>query len=96
MNRKRLVLACGLLLCIVGISCEKTQVSVSPELKLSFETIKTQNAIPAEYGELEGVVPDGPHLARMFFEKSDKSIVVVTINMDDGFVRDHVLVIPRK
>jgi hypothetical protein len=96
MDRRRLILACGVLLCIVGTSCEKVQMSVPPELKLSFETIKTQNSIPAEYGELEGVVADGPHFAKMFFEKSDKSIVVVTINMDDGFLRDHVLVIPRK
>ena len=42
MNGNRLVLACGLLLCLVGISCEKTQTAVRPELKLSFETIKTQ------------------------------------------------------
>jgi hypothetical protein len=96
MNSRTLILVCGLLLCIVGISCEKTQVAVPPELKLSFETIKTQNSIPAEYGELEGVVADGSHFARMFFEKPDKSIVVVTVNMDDGFLRDHVLVIPRK
>ena len=50
MNGNRLILACGLLLCLVGISCEKTQMPVRPELKLSFETIKTQNSIPAEYG----------------------------------------------
>ena len=96
MNGKRLIFVCALLLCIVGVSCEKTPMSISPELKLSFETIKTQNSIPAEYGELEAVLSDGPHFARMFFERSDKSIVVVTVNMDDGFVRDQALVIPRK
>lgn len=96
MNWNRLVLACGLLLCLVGISCEKAQTPVRPELKLSFETIKTQNSIPAEYGELEGVVVDSPNLARMFSEKEDKSIVVVTVNVADGFLQDRVLVIPRK
>jgi hypothetical protein len=96
MNGNRLVLACGLLLCLVGIYCEKTQMPVRPELKLSFETIKTQNSIPAEYGELEGVVVDSPNFARMFFEKEDKSIVVVTVNVADGFLQDRVLVIPRK
>ena len=96
MNGNRFVLACGLLLCLVGISCEKTQTAVRPELKLSFETIKTQNSIPAEYGELEGVVVDSPNLARMFFEKEDKSLVVVTVNVADGFLQDRVLVIPRK
>ena len=96
MNGNRLVLACGLLLCLVGISCEKTQMPVPPELKLSFEKIKSQNAIPAEYGELEGVVLDSPNVARMFFEKDDKSIVVVTVNVADGFLQDRVLVIPRK
>ena len=90
------VLGCGLLLCLVGISCEKAQMPVRPELKLSFETIKTQNSIPAEYGELEGVVVDSPNLARMFFEKEDKSIVVVTVNVADGFLQGRVLVIPRK
>ena len=96
MNGNRLVLACGLLLCLVGISCEKAQMQVRPELKLSFETIKTQNSIPAEYGELEGVVVDSPNLARMFFEKEDKSLVVVTVNVADGFLQDRVLIIPRK
>ena len=96
MKGNRLVLACGLLLCLVGISCEKAQMPVRPELKLSFETIKTQNSIPAEYGELEGVVVDSPNLVRMFFEKEDKSIVVVTVNVADGSLQDRVLVIPRK
>jgi hypothetical protein len=95
MDGKRLIVACGLLLCLVGISCERTQTPVRPELKLSFETIKTQNGIPVEYGELEGVVLDTPNYARMFFEK-DNSIVVVTVNMEDGFLRDRVLIIPRK
>jgi hypothetical protein len=96
MDGKKLILASGLLLCLAGISCERTQTPVRPELKLSFETIKTQNGIPAEYGELEGVVLDTPNYARMFFEKEDKSIVVVTVNMEDGFLRDRVLIIPRK
>jgi hypothetical protein len=96
MNGNRLILACGLLLCLVGVSCEKTQMPVRPELKLSFETIKTQNSIPTEYGELEGVVVDSPNFARMFFEREDKSIVVVTVNVADGFIQDRVLVIPRK
>ena len=96
MNGNRLILACGLLLCLVGISCEKSRALVRPEQKLSFETIKTQNSIPAEYGELEGVVVDSPNLARMFFEKEDKSLVVVTVNVADGFLQDRVLVIPRK
>jgi hypothetical protein len=96
MNVNRLILACGLLLCLVGISCEKTQMPVRPELKLSFEAIKTQNSIPAEYGELEGVVSDSPNFARMFFEKEDGSIIVVTANVVDGFLQDRVLVIPRK
>ena len=96
MNKNRLFLVCGFLLCLVGISCEKAQTPVRSELKLSFETLKTQNSIPAEYGELEGVVVDTPNLARMFFEKEDKSIVVVTVNVADGFLQDRVLVIPRK
>ena len=96
MNRKRGILVCALLLCIVAVSCQKTQMTVPPNLKLSFETIKTQNSIPEEYGELEGVVVDSPNVARMFFEKDDKSLVVVTVNMEEGFLRDRVLVIPRK
>jgi len=96
MDGKRLILACVLLLSMMGISCEKSQTPVSPEQKLSFETLKTKNSIPAEYGELEGVVVGSPHFARMFFEKDDKSIVVVTLNVDEGFLRDQVLVIPRK
>lgn len=67
-----------------------------PELKLNFEPIKTPNSIPAEYGELEGVVNTSPHFAKMFFEGEDKSIVVVTVNVDDGYIQDRVLIIPRK
>ena len=96
MNWKRFILVCGILLCIAAVSCEKTQTPVPPGLQLNFETIKTQNGIPAEYGELEGVAVDSPHFARLFFEKDDKSIVVVTVNVDDGFIRDRALVIPRK
>ncbi|MFN8006934.1 MAG: hypothetical protein U0V70_07925 [Terriglobia bacterium] len=96
MNGKRIILACGLLICIAGISCGRTRIPVPPELKLSFEKIRTPNAIPAEYGELEGVVHDKPHHAKLFFEKEDKSIVVVTVNVEEGSLSDQVLVIPRK
>ena len=96
MDGKKLILPCAFLLSMMGISCEKSQPPVSPEQKLSFETLKTRNSIPAEYGELEGVIVDSPHFARMFFEKDDKCIVVVTLNVDEGFLRDQVLVIPRK
>ena len=74
MNGKRWMLACALFLCIAGVSCQKAQAPIPPNLKLSFETIKTQNSIPEEYGELEGVVVDSPNVARMFFEKDTKAL----------------------
>jgi hypothetical protein len=97
MNGKWLIFAGALLLCIGAISCEKTVTQPGPSgLQLSYESLKTQNSIPLEYGNLVGVAVNAPGYARLFFEKPDKTIVVVTVNVDKGSLSDRVLVIPRK
>ncbi len=96
MNGKWLIITCALLLCIGVVSCQKTGTTIPPERQLGFESFKAQNSIPLEYGNLVGVSIDAPANARMFFEKPDKTIVVVTVNVEKGWLPDHVLVIPRK
>jgi len=96
MKGKTLVFVCGFLLCILTVSCQKIFTPLPVTLQLDTESLKTQNSIPLEYGNLVGATMDSPGYARLFFEKPDKTIVVVTVNVDKGWLPARVLVIPRK
>jgi hypothetical protein len=82
----------------LGLSaCEK--IKPAPEWKAVAppKAIAMSDAIPLEYGDLIGVVPgEAPGWARLYFQRADKSIVVVVVNGDAGYIGDRVVDFPRR
>jgi len=79
-------------------SCErlKPENKAGRQLKIErFESIPAL-AIPAEFGNLMGVSSDRSDWAQLWFEKPDKTIVVVWVNSTEGAIRDTFVLVPRK
>ena len=87
-------------LCLGSISCERLMsgepaIKGAPQLKI--EPLKSLDAIPAEFGNLVGVTSDGrPGWAELWFEKPDRTIVVVAINFYGGGLWSHYVLVPRR
>jgi hypothetical protein len=95
MLRRVIVPLCIVALCLGSLSCQKLSRSTGP---LKVEEIKTLDAIPMEYGNLVAVTTDSshPNCAQLWFEKSDKTVVVATLNWSQRAVWEGAMVIPRR
>lgn len=90
--------------CVLGLglavsSCKKIESEAAPAPAVfSLEPVKFQDAIPAEYGSLIAVTTDTTYSgwAQLWFEKPDKSIVVVRVSYISGTMHPKVMTIPRK
>ncbi len=96
MNFKKIVFVCLILSCFFVLSCQKLQQAPPPTL--TFEKMKYLDAIPNEFGKLVNVTisPVSPDLAQLWFEKPDKTIMVVKVEWMHGYISEQVLVIPRR
>lgn len=58
---------------------------------------RVQYTIPADYGDLIAVTtrPDQPNWTQAWFMKTDKSIVVVSMNLTRGEIAEKVVTISR-
>ncbi|TLY13182.1 MAG: hypothetical protein E6K69_09410 [Nitrospirae bacterium] len=88
-------------LCMGLISCQKLEpdeVALKATRQLKIETLKSLDAIPAEYGNLVGVTSTSyrPDMAQLWFEKPDKTIVVISVNFVKGGLWSNYLLIPRR
>ena len=98
-NWSVLILVVGLLVGL--ISCQKLPSGLPKEAfkgPLPFETAKFRDAIPLEYGPLVGVTlnPQSGFWAALWFEKPDKTIAVIWVNIVEGKIGEKVTTIPRK
>ena len=94
---RRLVSAlCILAVCLAIGSCKKLE-SSNPG-PLAFEPSKFVDAIPDDYGTLIGVTqnPQSPEWVGLWFQRSDKSITAVFVNIQQGKIYQKTLSIPRK
>ena len=97
-----LLVLCGAMLGLGAVSCAKLEdedpLAVRGMGKVASEQAKFDDAIPAEYGDLIGVVsrPDHPDWTQAWFMREDKSVVVLWIKAVSGPILDRVLVIPRR
>lgn len=102
MLRKFLLVCCSAALGLGLVSCAKLEdedpLAVRGMGRLTIESAKFLDAIPADYGDLIGVTsrPDHPDWTLAWFMRSDKSIVVLWIKAGSGRILDRVLVIPRR
>ena len=96
MIRRSIVLLCGVILCLGLLSCRRISADAQrPPLKI--EPVQAVDAIPAEYGNLVGVTQRDPNSALLWFEKPDKTIVILalTVRGENVFLSDKVVVVPR-
>jgi hypothetical protein len=89
-------------LCMGLTSCQKLgpdmeALQAAQEL-LKKETPKSLDAIPVEYGNLVGVTTNSqnPEWSQVWFEKPDKTLVVVMVNTLTGYIWKEALLIPRR
>ncbi len=94
MIRRLVSASCMLVVCLAIVSCRKLE-SPGP---LAFEPSKFADAIPDEYGTLVGVTqnPESPGWVGLWFQKSDKTITLVFVNIERGKIAEKALTIPRK
>ena len=100
MSGRNIALMLLLVSCVLALSCRKIERAQAPPTgkSLPIETLKVLDAIPAEYGNLVGVTsePRYPDWAQLWFEKPDKTIVVVKVQWAKGYINEKVLIIPRR
>lgn len=97
----RLVCAfCILAVCLVTISCQKREAMEYPKVAgpLGLELTKFADAIPDDYGTLVGVteITRNPGWVGLWFQRPDKTITAVFVNIEQGRIYERVLTIPRK
>ena len=92
-----LVLMCCILpLCLGVVSCRKIATSADAA-QLKIEQLKARDAIPLDYGTLVGVTSDSTAAwARLWFERADKTILVVTVDFQRGELGAIAVAIPRR
>ena len=95
MLRKILVVLFVFSLSLPLVTCKKAQ-RIKPTGQLTFEQADLVDIIPLEYGKLMAITPDGDLQAVLWFEKADKTIVVVRVNYSRGSINRNVLLIPRR
>jgi hypothetical protein len=99
MVRKPVSAICILAVCLVTVSCKKLETAnPAPTGPLTFEPSRFVNAIPDEYGNLIGVTqnPSSPRWVGLWFQRSDRTITAVFVNLDEGKLYEKALTIPRK
>ena len=94
---KLLIAATGLCATLVCLpACQRLEPGATAgDATLPIEEVSLRGAIPLEYGQLVNVTRHGQFTAALWFEKPDKSIVVVRVNYERGIVNRRVLTIPR-
>jgi len=93
-----LVLMCCILpLCLGVVSCRKVSTSAGAA-QLKIEPLKALDAIPLDYGDLVGVTSNSaaPGWAQLWFERADKTILVVKVNFEAGKLAVNAVAIPRR
>jgi len=63
---------------------------------LHFDTARSLDAIPLDYGTLVAVNQASPGWVGLWFERPDHTIVVSFVNIDEGRIYEKSLTIPRK
>ena len=96
-RRKAITIAICIALSFVVLSCQKISDQTSGG-QIKTDTLPSFGTIPLDYGNLVAVTTAGtvPRFAQLWFEKPDKSIVVVKVDYDKNVLNNTVLMIPRK
>lgn len=97
MSRRFMVLSALILAALASGACKKRYTGPEFEVTVPPQAATMRDAIPLDYGDLVGVAPgDKFGWAQLFFQRPDKSIVVVTVNGQIGYIADKIVAIPRR
>jgi hypothetical protein len=82
---------------VATVACTKLD-STSDKLTgpLAFKRAGSASAIPEEFGTLISVSQPRPEWSVLWFQKPDRSIVAVYVNVEEGRIHEKGLTIPRK
>jgi hypothetical protein len=93
---KRFLTGVSIVALSMGMSaCEKVERPAVDKM-LPFEEARMLDAIPLAYGKLVAITPSREFQAGLWFEKPDKTVVLVRVNWATGNLLRDVLTIPRK
>jgi len=82
---------------VATVACTKLESGVDKFVgPLAFKPASVANAIPDEFGVLVGVTQPRPEWSALWFQKPDKTITAVFINVEEGRIYEKGLTIPRK
>ena len=75
------------------VSCKKLETG-----PLKYETARFTDAVPQDYGSLIGVSQNSqaPDWVVLWFQKSDGTIVAVSVNVNQATIWEKVLTLPRR
>jgi hypothetical protein len=93
----RVCILAAFLAAVATVAC--TKLDAGPDKlvgPLAFKPAGVTSAIAEEYGTLIGVSQPSPEWSALWFQKSDKSIVAVFVNVQEGKIYEKGLTIPRK
>ena len=98
MFKGTLTSTCLIALALAISACEKIErLEPFADRTLQAEEPTMLDAIPLGYGNLVGIVEGGDQYnATLWFEKADRTIIVVGVNHARGTITPRVLVIPRR
>jgi len=92
---------CILAVCLMTSSCKKREplnVGAGAVGELKLQPAKFTDAIPDDYGPLIGVTQNArdPAWIGLWFQKADKTVNAVFVNIEQGRIYEKTLTIPRK
>lgn len=89
---------CILALCLVTTSCKKLEPLGTNAVALKFEPARFVDAIPNDYGVLIGVTQNSqyPEWSALWFQRPDRTVTAVFVNVVEGRIHEKALNIPRK
>ncbi len=93
---QRFLTGASIIALLMGMSaCEKIE-QPSGERTLLYEEMIALDAIPLAYGKLVAITSIRANVAELWFEKPDKTVVLVRVNWAKGTIFRKALTIPRK
>ncbi len=99
MRKSTVALLSVVVLTLVATACEQLPPpTLTTKGSLQTEIVSYTDAIPLEYGTLVGVtpLPDYPYTTGLWFEKADKTIILVKVNVALGKIEKQALLLPRR
>ena len=80
------------------VACQKVAPTIPEKGLLILEPVDLEDSIPLSYGELKAIhaYPGNQYTAVLWFEKPDKTLIAVRVQIPRGILHKEALTIPRR